>query len=461
MAGMCDSIKITRRDFIKKTTSTMIVLSLGSYLTGCASDDDSDKTFAGADFAVISDPHVYDTTLGTEGEAWQQYLMSDRKLLAESEAILAAAVEQILAATPRVKFVIVSGDLTKDGEKQCHELFASYMDRLRDQGIKVLVIPGNHDINNPHAQAFSAADATAVASVTPEEFTSIYSAMGYDDAIARDDNSLSYIAEPVSGLWVFCLDSCQYGRNYENGYPETSGAFSAEILAWITENIEKAKKQHKTIIGTMHHGILEHFTGQSQLTGLGDEYVVDNWQMISETFATAGLSLIFTGHYHAQDAVERKFEDGSFIFDVETGSLVTYPNPVRFVSIDADDTVAISTAVVTEIDYDTGGETFPDYAQDYLVNGLTLQAPYYLVNGFGVAEETATEMAPYLVRGMVAHYRGDESPTADDLLAVQTYMADSDATIATVGSILGSLWSDLEPSDTSFSFSLEDGTVEG
>ncbi len=190
MVGMCDSIKITRRDFIKKTTSTMIVVSLGSYLTGCASDDDSDKTFSGADFAVISDPHVYDTTLGTEGEAWQQYLMSDRKLLAESEAILAAAVEQILAATPRVKFVIVSGDLTKDGEKQCHDLFVSYMDRLRDQGIKVLVIPGNHDINNPHAQAFSSAGAAAVASVTPEEFTSIYSAMGYDDAIARDDNIL-------------------------------------------------------------------------------------------------------------------------------------------------------------------------------------------------------------------------------------------------------------------------------
>ena len=461
MSNGISSINMTRRDFIKKTTSAMIVLSLGSYLTGCGDSgrDDSDEAFSGANFAVISDPHVYDTTLGTDGEAWQQYLLSDRKLLAESEFILAAAVDRILAATPKVDFVIVSGDLTKDGEKQCHELFASYMNRLLDNGIKVLVIPGNHDINNPHAQAFDAAGPTAIDSVTAAEFAEIYSTMGYNNAIVKDDNSLSYIAEPVSGLWVFCLDSCKYDTNYVDDYPQTSGEFSAETLAWIVENIQVAKQRNKTIIATMHHGIIEHFTGQSQLTGLGDEYVVDNWQEVSETFAAEGLNLVFTGHYHAQDAASRTFANDSYIFDVETGSLVTYPNPIRYVSISTEGTVAISSEEVEEISYDTGGEPFPAYAHDYLVSGLTLQAPYFLVNGFGVGEETAAEMTPYLVRGMVAHYSGDESPTTDDLIAVQTYMADSDTAIATVGSILGSLWTDIKPSDTNCSFSLTDGTV--
>ena len=35
----------------------------------------------GANFAVISDPHFYDTDLGTQGQAFETYLGSDRKML--------------------------------------------------------------------------------------------------------------------------------------------------------------------------------------------------------------------------------------------------------------------------------------------------------------------------------------------------------------------------------------------
>ncbi len=449
-----------RRKFLKTTVVAATSFALAP-LVGCgdSDDDSSEEAFSGANFAVIADPHIYDTNLGTYGTAWQEYLLSDRKLLAESESILAAAVQRILASDAKVEFVLVAGDLTKDGEKQCHELFKSHMDTFIDNGIKVLVVPGNHDINNPHAKAFDSDTPTEIDSVTPDEFEDIYSTMGFGDAIERDDNSLSYIAEPVSGLWVFCLDSCKYDSNYNDGSPETSGAFSDETLSWIIENIQTAKEKNKTIIATMHHGMIEHFTGQSQLTGLGDEYVVDDWETVSETLAAQGLNLVFTGHYHAQDAVKRTMDDDSFIFDVETGSLVTYPIPIRYVSIAEDNSVEISTELVEEIDYDTGEDTFPDYAYDYLVNGLTVQAPYYLINGFGLPTETAAEMTSYIVSAMVAHYSGDESPTTEDLTAIATYMADSDSTVAMVGSVLGSLWTDLAPSDLNFGFSLDDGVV--
>jgi hypothetical protein len=457
---------ISRRDFIKKTTSTALVLAVGPYLTGCGSSDDgtdnttednTSQVFSGTHFAVISDPHVYDTSLGTYGNAWQEYLLSDRKLLAESEFILASAVDRILEASPRPEFVIVAGDLTKDGEKQCHELFISYMNRLIENGIKVLVVPGNHDINNPHAKAFDSETPTAIDSISPEEFEEMYSAMGFADAIEKDPHSLSYISEPVPGLWVFCLDSCKYENNYEDDYPETSGEFSTETLDWIVENIETARSKNKLIVGTMHHGVVEHFTGQSVLPGLGDEYVVDNWEEVSETFANEGLNLVFTGHYHAQDAVERTL-DSSYIFDVETGSLVTHPNPIRYVAMGTDNEAVITSEFVDEIDYDTNGETFTAYAYNFLFTGLTMQTPSYAM-GFGIAQEKAEEMTPYLVRGMMAHYAGDESPTEEDLTAAQTYMQDSDPIIAMVGSVLNSLWSELPPSDTSPILNLDDGTV--
>jgi len=456
-----NSNRISRRAFIKKATSAALVLTVGPYFTGCGSSDgdteNKNEVFSGTHFAVIADPHVYDTSLGTYGDAWQEYLLSDRKLLAESEYILASAVDRILEADPQIDFVIVAGDLTKDGEKQCHELFMRYMDRLIENGITVLVVPGNHDINNPHARAFDSDAPTEIDSISPEEFEEMYRTMGFEDAIARDPNSLSYISEPVPGLWVFCLDSCKYDSNYEDNYPETSGEFSTESLAWIVENIRTANSQNKVIIGTMHHGVVEHFTGQSTLPGLGDEYVVDNWEEVSETFANEGLNLMFTGHYHAQDAVERTLES-SYIFDVETGSLVTHPNPIRYVSIDTDLEAVVTSEYVDEIDYDTNGETFAQYAYNFLVTGLAIQTPSY-ATGFGISREKAEEMTPYLVRGMVAHYAGDESPTEEDTAAVQTYMQDSDPIVAMVGSILHSLWSDLPPSDTNPILNLNDGTA--
>lgn len=451
-------VDLGRRKFIKTTAVTASSIALTTLL-GCNGSGTKDSDFEGANFIVLSDPHVYDTSLGTEGSAWESYLLSDRKLLAESESILASAVSTILASESRIDFVLVSGDLTKDGEKQCHELFQSYMSQLLDNDIKVLVVPGNHDVNNPHAMAFDGDTTTEVDSVTPDEFEILYATMGYGDAVERDPNSLSYISEPVSGLLVFCLDSCKYEDNYTNGSPETSGAFSEETLAWILENLQAAQQQGKTIIGMMHHGILEHFEGQSQLSGLGDEYVVDDWETVSESLAVQGLNLMFTGHYHAQDAVKSAFDDGSYLFDVETGSLVTYPCPMRFVTIGSDNQVEITGEKVEEVDYDTGDENFSDYAQAYLETGLTVQVPYYMIQGFGIDEDTASELTPYLVRGMVAHYAGDETPTTDDLVAVQTYMASTDETVAMVGSVLGSLWTDLEPSDWEVSFNFDDGTA--
>ncbi|MBC2745194.1 MAG: metallophosphoesterase, partial [Desulfosarcina sp.] len=175
-----------------------------------------------ASFAVIADPHFYDTNLGTTGEAFEAYLAQDRKMLRESETILSSAIKMIKVRRP--DFVLVTGDLTKDGELTSHQKFAGYMAQLEATGIHVLVCPGNHDINNPLAVSFDGAITRPVAHVSPVEFASIYDEFGYGEAIERDPHSLSYLAEPVEGLWVLALDVCKYEDNMASGYPETGGA---------------------------------------------------------------------------------------------------------------------------------------------------------------------------------------------------------------------------------------------
>lgn len=52
--------------------------------------------------------------------------------------------------------LILSGDLTLDGEKASHEELAELLEGLSEAGIEVAVIPGNHDINNPDARRYTA-----------------------------------------------------------------------------------------------------------------------------------------------------------------------------------------------------------------------------------------------------------------------------------------------------------------
>ena len=95
-----------------------------------------------------------------------------------------------------------------------HQHLASmFSDFESSPGIKIYVIPGNHDIMNFHATDFLGDSAIAAPTITHEEFLQYYAEFGFIEAIAKDDSSLSYIAEPVPGTWLFALDACLYFEN--------------------------------------------------------------------------------------------------------------------------------------------------------------------------------------------------------------------------------------------------------
>lgn len=403
---------------------------------------------AAARFAVFTDPHYYDSDLGTTGTAFEAYLQQDRKLIRESDAILESAVEQIINEhnTRPVDFVIVPGDLTKDGELASHEKFASYLAQLEDAGIPVFVVPGNHDINNPHAFAYNEdGSVTPVDNVSPEKFISIYWPYGYNQALSRDSESLSYAAEPVPGIILLGLDSCRYEDNLTAGHPETAGSFSAETLEWATRQIKKASLRGKQVIAFLHHGLLEHYQGQK--TAFPD-YVIDDWETVSEKLAASGLELAFTGHYHANDITMKEWDESeSRLYDIETGSLVTAPCPYRIVTLHGKNAAQVVTRTIKNIDYDTGGVPFPEYAGEYLYSGLLGIAKYTLTAEYQLDEGTASYLAPFVADAFAAHYAGDENPDQGTMDLIEGFLADPDPTSQLLGQTLYSLWNDLPPSD--------------
>ena len=352
-------------------------------------------------FAVFTDPHLYDAELGVSGRAFEDYLNKDRKLLAESGPLMDAVVDRIGALD--VDFVIVCGDLTKDGERHNHRLAAAKLRRLQAAGKPVFVVPGNHDIENGEAVRFDGDHSVPVPTISGAEFAEIYRDFGYAAALERDGDSLSYVAEPVAGLWLLALDSCRWKENKPGHHALIGGSFSAATVDWIERMLRQAKLKNKAVIVFEHHGVMEHYPHNAKFYG---RYLVDDHETIADMLSAYGVQLVFTGHFHAQDITSRTFSaPPRTLYDIETGSTVTAPCPYRIVRIRPDQKAEIDSRFIAAI---ASRETdFAAYAADYVYHGTITLADTALEK-YGVGAADRARLSPQISRAYVTHLKGDE-----------------------------------------------------
>ena len=426
---------------------------LACLLACAASCSDDTGTFSNyhpsVKLMVFSDPHYFDPSLGTSGAAFDAYLANDRKLIAESDAIMRAMVAEVEAQNPQV--VLVSGDLTKDGEQRSHHSMAALLAQMKTGGRKVFVVPGNHDIQNGGASSYAGDVVTPVPAISAAEFAEIYKNLGFSDALARDSNSLSYVAELVPGLWLLALDSCIYGD--ARGPMTSSGRFLDGTKAWIQAQLDEAKKRGIRVMAMMHHGLIEHFAMQAVIF---PEFVIGDRDAVAGMLSNGGVGGIFTGHFHANDiTLGVPSTSTKAIYDVETGSAVTYPCPYRVINV-GDDTLAITTQHITSIDYDLGGKPdFQTLARDSLRLGLeTLITKLIEAPPYAVSPADAGDLAPYLGDGLLAHYAGDEVMPDKAAAKAQTLMSSTDFVMNLSGTMLQSIYTDLPPPDNTVTLDL-------
>jgi hypothetical protein len=447
----------------KHVTGTAGVSRLGTIVLACALASSAWSVWADTNrehrqhpplatpprFAVISDLHFFDSRLGPAGQAFDAYVNADPKLLKDSEAILDSALDSIIQQ--EVQFVLVTGDLTKDGELLDHVRVAQKLARLERHGIQVYVVPGNHDINNPDSVMYLGDTTRSVPSVSPRLFRALYERFGYGQAIARDEHSLSYVAEPVLGLWLLGIDSCKYDENETLGQPVVGGAIKPETLEWVLGKLHEAKARGKQVIAFMHHGVNQHFLGEAQVF---PDFLLDDWTNVSGQLAGAGLKVVFTGHYHSQDAAFPLNAAGrpvATLCDVETGSLVMYPCAFRVATLDSTG-LHIESQRVTEINADTGGVPFQEYALEFLQARLPALATYQLMSLFQLPQDQAAWAAPLVANALIANYAGDESPDALTQATLNGFVQ-SPEPLRTLGLMLWGIWTDLPPGDNQLDLS--------
>jgi len=393
---------------------------------------------------VLPDIHLYDASLGTSGAAWDVYMSKEQKLLQESREILAVAIDAIKKAKP--DFVLFPGDLTKDGEKQCHELAAAALSELNQMGIKTYVLPGNHDIGNPAALRYlPTGEAEPVPGVSPEEFARIYSASGYGDALYRDPASLSYVAEPVPGLWILALDCAKYEKNAKRERPESSGAIRKSTYAWIEARLAEASKKGVAVLAAEHHPLMEHADG---MKGKHPAFIVDdNWKLAG-LLAGYNVRALFSGHFHANSVVQRRWGtdaplwlQGKHITDIETGSLVTWPCSYRSVRLSSqDNTMTISTFRVTQLpSYAAEGKSFDLDGKERIESGLGGMIASTMRKVCASQRDIDT-LVPQIVSAMMAHYAGDARFESEETLTSKGLSLIGKLGVASYGRFIRGLW---------------------
>lgn len=357
----------------------------------------------------MSDIHFLGTDLAQSGEALTKYENATGRNVNELHAVLDETLKQIEAAS--VNALLICGDLTNHGERGSHLELIRKLTSLKQKGIRIYVIPGNHDVNIPDAKAYVGDESSPTQTVSAKEFAELYAPFGYSGAIRRDSASLSYLSALTDSLWLLSLDSNRY-----NEYTATSisgGRLLPQTVQWAMDILSEARSKNITVLGMMHHGLVEHMPYQATFF---PNYLVEDWKKLAAEFADAGMPVVFTGHFHANDISSLTSANGNTIYDVETGSLSQYPLPYRLIEIDGN-TLKIDSHFIQSVE---GMPNLQEKYQEKMERYAKASAEAQLSRlKIPLAEETRRALADLLSRINILHVAGDEKVNAETTEAIQ------------------------------------------
>jgi len=228
--------------------------------------------------------------------------------IALAQEITDAILEEVLDRHPDV--LIMTGDNTNTGDPADVSALVKKLQRLRDAGIGIILITGNHDFDLMDAAAFESAY------------------FGLLDPVDRDPASLSYTSIVKDVVFLAMDDNAVR--------PGGQGEFSAKTMKWLEDMLDKYRG--RKIIFLSHHNVQY---------GYGEEdtsfHLIQNPELPS-LLRDKGVCLAFTGHMHFQYIMEKDglwevlsgmpFSGGHFIGNlaVSRGRALYYADPVDFAS---------------------------------------------------------------------------------------------------------------------------------
>lgn len=283
----------------------IIVVSLLFSITGCSKPE--------LTIVHVSDMHYFSPSLiENEDFMWKVAMESDGKDTVQSTLIAQAFVDDMIKLKPDA--VVVTGDLTLNGEEASHEELRDLLGKLKDIGIEVYVMTGNHDVNMT-AYRYTNDGVEEVPSFGSQRFEDHWWDFGYGEALSQDRWSNSYIAELNEKTWLLSVDSNTGSK----------GTIRKSTLDWIDENLAKANQEGIRVISATHQNLFVH--NENFVWG----YQLNNAAALIELYEKYGVEVNLSGHLHVQTIVE-----SNGIADIAVSALVDTPLQYGILTVSGD-----------------------------------------------------------------------------------------------------------------------------
>lgn len=326
--------------------------------------------------AHITDTHYYplrfcDSDYGAEFKKYVQ--KTSTKMWLEAELAFRGALEGIKNQKP--DYLVVSGDVAQDGERQAHIDVANGLRALQNEirldpamsHFQVFVAMGNHDLYNEEVFDFSDGTKQYTENVTRKDITKIYSSLGYPD-LSNEEAEAYYSSSEYNGdtpeyAFVNSTTAANTDIIYQYKSKEASADYAPGEITYIattatgetiigldvpisnaaeghvlggtltkaTQAFLTANKAHTDYaVGIAHHSIVEHLTLQKELlTG----FIVTDHINSADFLADYGMRYVFTGHAHANDITHHISFNNNQITDIEGSANLSTNSNVRYSTI--------------------------------------------------------------------------------------------------------------------------------
>lgn len=286
--------------FLIVAIGTMLILSLFA----CKEKEEEGKD-DGLQIAVLSDIHLM-----TEGEVghrttyfYKSHALKTQNLLFLSEAVYKSAIDNLIERKPDV--VLMAGDLSETGSVDSLNVIAAGCKKLEQAGIRVFVTGGLSDFSRGYINGSE--KETFLTHITRDGFCETFADYGYNEAIAQDEETLSYVVDLDETHRLLVLDTISTydytQKDFLDGEDRTPPVSNATMMFVDTE-LEKAQDARKEMLVMsylpINDTIGEYFGAMTKTKMI----TIDRQEEFADMFSIYGVQYVVSGHMHNQNCLK-------------------------------------------------------------------------------------------------------------------------------------------------------------
>lgn len=267
---------------------------------------------------TVSDVHYLSPSLYDRDDPYFQKIVEESagKAIHYSQELLEGLLAEARHQHPDI--LLVTGDLTFDGEAESHRDIARALHTLQEEGIRVAVIPGNHDINSMYAMSYTSDGPAWTDNVDSADFAEIWRGMTAEEMRGPGFSGVIRLNDKV---WIAMGDYSVY-----EDHIETHGMATDAHAQWIEEVTKAAAEAGVTLVCATHQTLLKH-TAYSTHT-----FRVHKSKLVVPIMEEAGCRLNVCGHMHVQHIMPN--DEG--ISEIASGAWCVSPHRYGMLTIEDD-----------------------------------------------------------------------------------------------------------------------------